>query len=69
MVPIRESHCHLFIEVVGGVRVMNNKRSPQTVWVLPLSMRVVPIGAGLINLENLSVVKLSQSGVPLTGKE
>lgn len=50
MVPVRESHCHLFIEMVGEMGVMNNKRSAQAVWVLPLSMRVVPIRACLVDL-------------------
>ena len=60
MVPIREGHCHLFIEMIGKLRVVNNERSPQAVWVLALSMRVVPIGACLVNLATSSVLMLRQ---------
>ena len=69
MVPIRERHCHFFVEMVGEIWVVNNERSPQPVWVLALSMRVVPIGACLIYLGTLSAPMLNQSSVQPTGKE
>ena len=63
MVPVRESHCHLFVEMVGEIGIVNDEGSPQTVWVLALSMRVVPIGARLLDLVQVLVLMLRQTAV------
>ena len=55
--------------MVGKMRVVNNEGPPQAVWVLALSMRVIPIGACLVDLVVLSVPMISRSDVQLTGKE
>ena len=69
MVPIRKGHCDLFIEVEGGVWIVNNERSAQAVWILALSVRVVPIRARLVDLVKLSVPMPNLGRSQLTGNE
>ena len=67
MIPIREGHCELFVEMEGRIWIVNNERAPQAVWVLTLSVRVVPIRAGLIDLIKQLVHHPNQRGMKLTG--
>ena len=67
MIPIREGHCELFVEMVWRIRIVNDERAPQAVWVLTLSVRVVPIRACLIDLIKLLVHNPNQRGMKLTG--
>lgn len=48
---------------------MNNERSAQAVWILALSVRVVPIRARLVDLVKLSVPVPKLGKSQLTGNE
>lgn len=52
MVPVRHCQNKFFIIIifVREVGVMNDKWSSETIWVLTLSVRMIPVGTGLINL-------------------
>lgn len=56
MVPVGEGEDELFIvEILVGIfRVVNDERGAQAIRVLPLIVRVVPVSAGLVDLEKSS---------------
>ena len=48
---------------------MNDERSPQAIWVLTLSVRMIPVGACLFDLMKLLAPMLIEKDIQLTGKE
>lgn len=52
MVPVGQSEDQLIVYLVfiGEVRVIDDERRAEAVWVLGFMVRVVPVRAGLVNL-------------------
>ena len=48
---------------------MNDERSPQAIRVLTLSVRMIPVGAYLVDLMKLSAPLLDERDIQLTGNE
>ena len=53
MVPVGKSEDNFLVNLllVGELRIMNDDRATQTVWVLAIIVRVVPVCAGLVDLQ------------------
>ena len=54
MIPIRKSKHLLVVDLirVGELGVMNDERRAQSIGVLSICVRVVPVGAGLLDLQS-----------------
>lgn len=52
VVPVEQGERDLLVEMEGRVRVMNDKRAPEAIRILPHVVRVIPIAAWLIDLKS-----------------
>jgi hypothetical protein len=59
MIPVGECKNQLLVVLIGIRRfwVVNNKRTAEAVWVLPVDMGMVPVSARLVNL-NMSAANI-----------